>query len=217
MNNLTRKPIVDKNGKATTVHVKTDTTDAATSRVSGVPANPPVVPEWTPPEVATLAQMKEKARALHPDAEVHLDGRRWVITLPTDIEEDRTLPDYLKDTPAWEAANTYDPSIGGSELDRWQDHNRSGGSTIEEVALNYNIAVTAHHYNKMWFDEQAEKRGLRSFDEIIAEGNPDATEDEKQLIREWSEYRTNSSSAVSQYTREKQADMYNRLEEIWQS
>ena len=187
MSNLTPKPIVDKNGKATTVHVK-DGNDATPSRVSNVPTAPPVVEEewvYTPPETATYDQMKERAAAMHPDAKLSLEYGKWVITIETELEEPHELPERFRDTPAWDKYNQLESGENG--LYRWIRKGGEGSDSfpLEVNAEYYNLAAEKHILLRQWYDTKMKEVGGRSWEKILQLPSGTATVVEKEVINDW--------------------------------
>ena len=96
-------------------------------------------------------EMLEKAKLIHPDAEIHIDDitDSWVITIkPKGVAVSYTLPDSYKGTPAWEAYVDFDSSAE-SELEIFGERFDSRLS-ISQIASEYNV----HYQRQEWVKEQ---------------------------------------------------------------
>lgn len=116
----------------------------------------------------TYAEMLVQAKALHPDARIHLNEftNRWDIIIHTDEEEPFGVTESWAGTPAEKAYQTTDGSYG-DELTRWAHKNGMSGQPMEFVAERYNILIG--ETSRIWeiVNEKLSEAGLPNSTEIL--------------------------------------------------
>ena len=208
MSKLTPKPIVDKNGKSTTVHVKAENTDTSASRVAAVSPAPPATEEeeWTPPERISYEQMKERAAAIHPDAKLSLSHGEWVVTIETGVYESHELPERFRGTPAWD--KFHESNNGESGLHEWVDNGGGVRDAPNEVnAEYYNLNYESHVLRRIWYDGKMKEIGGRTYEQILRLEPGAATEEEKAVIRDY----LGDKGEAALFVKETLADRYQVL------
>ena len=224
MSNLIPKPIVDKNGKKTTVNVKADSGESATSRVKSIPTTPATVEpepeyEWTPPEKVSFDDMKKRAADIHAEAKVRLEGRRWVISIELDVEEDDTLPERFNGTPAAKALSSYDTEYG-NEL---RAYNRDYGTLpLEIIAEKYNRSYAEYDLAVEFTNDLLRSEGLRSLEKIVTQNVELTTERERDIFLAYTDRGGNRNvegseevrEAINAYTKANLADTDARIKKL---
>jgi hypothetical protein len=212
MSNLTPKPIVDKNGKATTVHVKNDGATAGKNRAAAV-APQSAYEEDVAPERVGYEEALRRAKAIHPDAKLTLSSGKWEISIDLDIQEDMTtLPARFDGTPAAEALANEHYSGWRNELEDWSEQAYSRNMPLEIVAESYNATYKLRSIQREWTNKQLTDRGLRTYEQITEVARDDfgsITDEERAYYLE--DFNRDGKSRGAAYAREATKEDFARL------
>lgn len=166
---------------------------------------------YVEPPAMTYDEAQENAKSIHPDAYAILSPStdKWVIHIDTDFEEDPTLPERLKDTPAWIANETSEGSYG-NDLARWawKSSGYKDGVPTVIIAELFNLRQTHDDFKEEWFVNQLKERGLRSYDQFMKDLD-NLSEQEQELLKEFFD-----SSAPDLYASNKLKDQYEEIDKM---
>jgi len=170
MSDLVPVPIVDKNGKHTTVHKRLH------NQIKSVRAAVVQIRSFSneEPETVSFEEALNIAREVDPDAKVLVKEGKTFIRVDDgnlDIEVPWTLSDELpgifKGTYAESALAQKDETYG-DELHRWADaHSIYSYTPTPVIAAYYNIEANKMALKREWIEKKAAKLGVRNPNEIM--------------------------------------------------
>jgi hypothetical protein len=109
-------------------------------------------------------------------------------------------------TPAWEKLHEEDGD--DNAFIRWMRKNGQDDVPIVIAATRYNLIVEAEAFGQEWVSKKLARAGVRTWDELAADGAAPADEMEKDILGQF------FAGYARDYVNDRQAESYAKLREL---